>query len=288
MGSLRRFDSVEDLLAEAEDFLVAREAEHNLLLGIAGLLRDHPEVYPEPPYLGVVRQGNGVVCVAIRTPPANLVLSEADRLDVVDPIADDLAADSVDLPGVSGPKEIARHFAAVWANRTGCQPVVSMQERIYRLTQVIRSAAPPGHARMAEPRDSELIAAWMTAFHGESLPDERLPADMAAVVDQWIRGVGRRMYLWDVGDRVTSMVGVGSRTPHGARVGPVYTPPQERGRGYASALTAAASQTELDAGSQFCFLFTDLANPTSNHIYQAIGYQPVSDFDMYRFVRQSG
>jgi hypothetical protein len=285
MGSLSRFDSVADFLSEAQGFLVAREAEHNLLLGIAGLLRDHPEVYPEPPYLVVVRQANSVVCVAIRTPPANLVLSDADRLDVVDSIADDLVAQSVDLPGVSGPKEIARHFAAVWANRTGCQPMASMQERI---TQVIRSAAPPGLARMAEPRDGEMIAAWMTAFHAESLPNERLPADMAAVVDRWIRGVGRRIYLWDIGDRVTSMVGVGSRTPHGARVGPVYTPPPERGRGYASALTAAASQTELDAGSQFCFLFTDLANPTSNHIYQAIGYRPVSDFDMYRFVRQSG
>jgi predicted GNAT family acetyltransferase len=128
----------------------------------------------------------------------------------------------------------------------------------------------------------------MIAFHRESLPDEPPPADLAARVGWWIQGVGRTMYLWDVGDRVTSMVGVGSRTPHGARVGPVYTPPQERGRGYASALTAATSQAELDAGSQFCFLFTDLANPTSNHIYQVIGYQPVSDFDMYRFVRQPG
>ena len=56
-----------------------------------------------------------------------------------------------------------------------------------------------------------------------------------------------------------------------------------RGRGYASALVAAISQAELDAGRRFCFLFTDQANPTANHIYQAIGYEPVRDVDAYRF-----
>ena len=63
----------------------------------------------------------------------------------------------------------------------------------------------------------------------------------------------------------------------------MYTPPPARGRGYASALVAEASQLQLDAGRRFCFLFTDLANPTSNHIYQAIGYEPVRDVDEYRF-----
>jgi predicted GNAT family acetyltransferase len=63
----------------------------------------------------------------------------------------------------------------------------------------------------------------------------------------------------------------------------VYTPPQHRGRGYASALTAAASQDQLDRGHRYCFLFTDLSNPTSNKIYQSIGYEPVCDVDMYRF-----
>ena len=83
------------------------------------------------------------------------------------------------------------------------------------------------------------------------------------------------------GDGATGIVG--GRTPNGTRVGPVYTPPEHRGHGYASALVAAASQAQLDEGIQFCFLFTDLANPTANHIYQAIGYEPVSDIDVYVF-----
>jgi predicted GNAT family acetyltransferase len=89
-------------------------------------------------------------------------------------------------------------------------------------------------------------------------------------------------YLWEDGEPV-SLAGCGSPTPNGIRVGPVYTPPARRGRGYASALTAQLTSLLLSSGHRFCFLFTDLANPTSNRIYQRIGYEPVSDVDEYRF-----
>jgi predicted GNAT family acetyltransferase len=79
------------------------------------------------------------------------------------------------------------------------------------------------------------------------------------------------------------MCGTSRSTPNGSRIGPVYTPPDLRRRGYASAVVAAASQAQLDAGARFCFLFTDLANPTSNRIYQAIGYEPVRDVEVYTF-----
>lgn len=81
-----------------------------------------------------------------------------------------------------------------------------------------------------------------------------------------------------------SVAATGGPTPNGIRIGPVYTPPDRRRRGYASALTAATSQAELDKGRRFIFLFTDLANPTSNKIYRAIGYEPVIDIDQVSFV----
>ena len=160
-----------------------------------------------------------------------------------------------------------------------------MDERVFRLRRVIEPARPAGSWRVAESRDAELLARWFVAFRRESLPNDPPPPDLDGMVDRWVRRISRTMYLWDVDGRVVSMVGVGSHTPHGARIGPVYTPPESRGRGYASALTAAASRAELDTGLAFCFLFTDLANPTSNHIYQAIGYEPVCDFRDYRFGR---
>ena len=91
------------------------------------------------------------------------------------------------------------------------------------------------------------------------------------------------MYLWLDDGRPVSLTGVGGLTPHGIRVGPVYTPPELRGRGYASNLVAAASQLQLETGRTFVFLFTDLTNPTANRIYQAIGYEPVIDFVEWDF-----
>ena len=93
----------------------------------------------------------------------------------------------------------------------------------------------------------------------------------------------RQTDLWIADGKPVAWAGVGGRTPNGIRIGPVYTPPEERGHGYASAVVAAASQAQLDEGRTFCFLFTDLANPTSNRIYQAIGYEPIGDFDEYHF-----
>jgi predicted GNAT family acetyltransferase len=101
--------------------------------------------------------------------------------------------------------------------------------------------------------------------------------------DRWVeRRAGRTMFLWDDGGPV-SMCGVSGPTPTGIRVAPVYTPPEARGRGYASNLVAAVSQAQLDGGRAACFLYTDLANPTANHVYQAIGYEPVRDVDRYAF-----
>ena len=134
---------------------------------------------------------------------------------------------------------------------------------------------------MATPADRDIVLAWTEGFMREAFGQVDL-AEVAADVDRWIARRGRTIYLWEDGEPV-SLCGVGGVTPNGIRIGPVYTPPDLRGRGYASALVAAISEAELDAGRRFCFLFTDKANPTANHIYQAIGYEPVRDVDAYRF-----
>jgi hypothetical protein len=159
-----------------------------------------------------------------------------------------------------------------------------MEERIYRLTHVTppRRAA-NGRARRATSDDRDLLTALVVAFHEEALPIEGGDRARRAIAD-WDPETGRQFWIWEDDDgRPVSLVGAGSPTPRGIRIGPVYTPPEHRGRGYASTLTAFVSQRALDAGRQFCFLYTDLANPTSNRIYQAIGYEPVIDALMVRF-----
>jgi predicted GNAT family acetyltransferase len=278
---LRRFGAVGDFVVAAGPFLVGREAEHNLIFGICSNLRDTPEAFSEPPYLATVSDGERVVAVALQTPPLRLVLSEVDDPAAIGWLADDVHGR--DLPGVLGPIEHARAFIDEWVARGGPPASLAMSERIFRLTMVRPPSDVPGRSREATPGDRDVVAAWTEAFMREAFGEADV-AEVAAMTDRWLARRGRVLHLWEDGD-VVSLAGVGGPTPNGIRIGPVYTPPEARRRGYASALVAAVSQAELDAGRRFCFLFTDLSNPTSNHIYQTIGYEPVRDVDAYDFER---
>src|SRR5262249_17751428 len=157
-------------------------------------------------------------------------------------------------------------------------------ERSFRLRHVIAPKAAPGHMQRGAHEHRAVLAAWSKAFEEEAHTAPPGPTDHDAVADRWIRGIGRTAWLCIDEGRPGSLAGAGGGlTPHGIRVGPVYTPPELRGRGYASNLVAEASQLQLDGGRQFVFLFTDLANPTANKIYQSIGYEPVIDIDEYAF-----
>ena len=124
---------------------------------------------------------------------------------------------------------------------------------------------------------------WMVAFDEEAMGSESGRQDMIALVDGMLTSPARAGYLWELDGTPVSMCQAAGPTPHGIRIGAVYTPPDRRRRGYASAITAAVSREHLGDGRRWCFLFTDLANPTSNRIYQAIGYRPIRDFELIRF-----
>lgn len=265
--------------ALAGAFLAAREAEHNLMLGLcsgirAGTWRD--------PYFAVVSDGERVVAAALRTPPHNVILSMADDMDAVPLLVDDLARSTPDLPGVVGPQAPARRYTELWRDRTGRSAQLKMAERIYRLSAVRPARPTAGALRQAGLADRKIVVEWVRAFALEALGEDEGATDAAAIADHWLGTQGRRLYLWEDGVPV-SMCGATGETPNGIRIGAVYTPPELRRRGYASACVAAVSQAQLDRGRQFCFLYTDLANPTSNKIYRAIGYEPVCDVDEYRF-----
>ena len=281
---LERFEDADPFFARVSSFLAEREAEHNLLFGIIDALRIDDSFLAGPAYLAAAVADDRVVAVALRTPPHNVVLSEVDDPDGLMLLLDDLARSDPAIPGAVGPVAVVRDFAAAWSARTGRPHRRSLAERAFRLSRVIAPRPEPdGALRIAGPADAEVLVAWLTAFVDEALPPGTPGGDPRETVDRWMQSGGKRNYLWIVDGRPVSWAGVGGRTPNGIRIGPVYTPPEERGHGYASAVVAAASQAQLDEGRTFCFLFTDLANPTSNRIYQAIGYEPIGDFDEYHF-----
>jgi hypothetical protein len=278
------------LLEAAGDYLVAREAENNVPLGILATLRDQPGTYPEPPYLATVWDAGRIALVAVRTPPFGPVLSEpgvpVERVNLaIEALVADLHAVSPDLPTILGPRSTVEPFVRRWSIATGRPARLEMAERIYQLSRVMAPRPTPGSWRLADERDRAPLLDWVMAFHEEALPAESARVDPGRMVERWIRRDDRFAYLWEADGRVVSLVAAGARTPNGRRIGPVYTPPGDRGSGYAGALTAAASQDQLDRGARFCVLLTDLANPVSNSVYQRIGYEPVSDVDQYRFDR---
>jgi predicted GNAT family acetyltransferase len=280
---VKRFEDAQAFLAATGEFLTAREAEHNLLLGLAGTLVARPHVYPQPPYLAAVVRGPHVVGAGLRTPPYGVVLSEVDVGPAPELLAADVAELYSELPTVLGPKEASRRFAEVWERASGQVGHMGKAQRIFRAERVNPPTDVRGAMRRAGEEDRKLLVAWVAAFQREvGLGGPGRPAE-ETVDDHLSRGESGGIYLWEDGEPV-SVAGCGSPTPSGIRVGPVYTPPERRGRGYASALTAELTATLLAGDRHFCFLFTDLGNPTSNRIYQRIGYEPMTDVDEYRFV----
>ncbi|MGB2874466.1 MAG: GNAT family N-acetyltransferase [Gaiellaceae bacterium] len=278
---VRRCRDADEFLRLAGDFLSAREAEHNLILGLCAGLRGDPLMYGEAPYFAVAQESDLVVAAAMRTPPHNLILSEVDDEAALGPLAEDALETFPTLPGVLGPTVAAERFVSLWQEATGARGRRAIAQRLFRTENVTPPAGVPGRMRDYETGDRELALRWLEAFADEALPEPPPVSNEEFLAHKSADPEGG-IVLWEDGEPV-SIAGYGGPTPNGIRIGPVYTPPELRRRGYASALTAELTQSLLDRGRRFCFLFTDLANPTSNNIYQAVGYRPVSDFDMWAF-----
>ncbi len=277
-----RYSQLEPFYASVSPYLLGDEASHNLTFGILGTIRHDPTRY-ETPYFAAVEDDGETQLAALRTPPHRLILSLAASPQAAETLAQSLFASGETLPGVTGPAEVSRQFAQAWARLTGVSTYLSRPMRTYKLSRVKPVSGVSGSLRRGTLTDRALLVEWEMAFRREAFPeDQHLIEDCERAVDARLRSTVAGFFLWE--DGVTTCVtGYGGPTPNGIRIGPVYTPPEYRKRGYASACVAGASQQLLDTGKTFCFLFTDLGNPTANHIYQEIGYQPVCDFAEYVF-----
>jgi len=269
-----------EFLERATPLLLADEARHNLIVALAQGLRDRPVAFPKGCRLWLVCDGDEVVGAALQTPPNNLVLARPSDGAALDALAEALL--DYDLPGVVGAIPEVDQFVQAWSSRSGRQADVRRRQGIYALDEVIPPRPTSGVARAAGENDAPLLVAWLRAFFLEALGETEPDEDLQEAVERRFANPDAGFLLWDDGGPV-SLVGYGGPTPNGIRIAPVYTPPELRGRGYASAATAAASAQLLASGRRFCFLYTDLANPTANKIYVQIGYRRVCDAIEYGF-----
>ena len=272
-------------LDAAEKPLLADEARNNLILGIADRVRCGRSYGDESPYFLTVEEDGALVAAAIRTPPFPLIVScVEDRLDALELLVDHLRAADPDLPGVNGEARAAAAFANRWTERSSGLAEVGMRMRVYALHEVDPPIGVPGRMRLARAEDVDLIAEWTLGFHEEAVPGDP-PSDPRENVCRFMES--GTMAVWDYGGPV-SMAGSSRGSKNGTTVSAVYTPPMHRRNGYASACVAALCQRLLDEGKAFCTLYADLANPTSNKIYQRIGFRPVADAAVYHFTPGAG
>jgi predicted GNAT family acetyltransferase len=282
-----RHPGARSFLERAEAWLCRAEDRNNLILGLAYEFAEAEE--PGGPGTGpggsetlyiTVDENGGVVGCAFRSPPHQLLLTDMPAAAVT-LLARELAATDPDLPAVLGPADLSEAFARAWVAEVGGHWHRGTDQRLYRLDDVTSIDA-PGRLRRARAVESPIADVWAEEFsravHLRFGPGEERIAG-------WI--TGGALWFWEDAGAPVSMAVAHGRTPRGVRVGYVYTPPDLRRRGYAGACVSALSRHLLASGRDFCVLYADRANPTTNALYQRMGYRPLADDRDHYFFRNS-
>jgi len=275
----RLSDDVEAFADRTWDLLAAGPAEQTVALTIVESLRAGHRWSDSPALFGWYldeAEVRGAVCM---TPPFEMLLAVVPD-DAIVALVAALRAGDVALPGVNGDVPTVERFAGAWLEGTALHARTAFEQRLYALGTLHRpDPLPPGRARTAADADLDLAAQWLRAFQQEAgVPATDVERVARASIDD------RRLWLWeDEGGSVVALAGRTAPAARVSRVAPVYTPPACRRRGYGAAVTAACTADALDRGADHVVLFTDLANPTSNAIYQRIGYRPMTDRRVVRF-----
>ena len=280
---VRRFDDAEAFREVATPYLVRDEARHNLMLGISSTLVQKPGLYPVFD-LWVISDGDDVSAVAVRTPPFNLVLAQPATEAALDALVDRLLSEGQDLPGVVAAVPELDAFVGAWTSGRDVDAEIVFRHGIYELREVMHVPSATGRARPVTPEDRDRVIAWMLAFADEVLPEDTERERQIRLVEARLQATDDSgLWFWEEEGAPVSVSGYGGSTPNGIRIGPVYTPPEHRGRGFATSLVAEQSRWLIGTGRSLCFLYTDLDNPTSNALYRRIGYRMIAEAKEVRF-----
>lgn len=277
------FNSAAEFLAHAQAALEADEAAHSLILGVCLRLRDQPTQATSQVCLKTIEDEGDLALAAMLTPPHNLSISgrPADLDCSLGLLVSELAGEGWPIPGVLAPAPIARLFAEKLAKKSQGGFHLAGQLNLLELRQA-PPRPPGGQARLrpASQQDLALIARWFYGFTLEIFKsaDETEARQMA---EQRLRD--KDVFVWEHGGRVVSMAMKNRPTRRSICVSHVYTPPELRGKGYATACVAELSHQLLQSGWEFCTLFVDVANLPACRAYQKIGYSLVSEYEEYRF-----
>ncbi|MGV9450203.1 GNAT family N-acetyltransferase [Streptomyces sp. NPDC003635] len=276
-------EDLDRFLSHAGGFLRSRPDLHTVALTVTESLRMRGlRAYggDEPPVFGVMQRDGQVRGAYFRTPPYRLNVTPLTA-DETDALAAHLVAIGHPVPGIIGTRETTTGFVRSWQRHTGANSALRQRQRLYRLGSLMTPRPlPEGAPRVADERDRDQLIRWYGEFT-EAVGDHAA-GEVEAWADHRIAYGGITFWENPVGTPV-SMCGVTPMVAGQVRIAPVYTPPHLRGRGYAGAVTVEVSRGAVRAGAEEVLLFTDLANATSNVLYQRLGYRAVADFEVYDF-----
>lgn len=277
------YNKADEFLNKVEPFLMKNEALNNLPLGISYRLSKEGNHFQDEPFLGYKQRGNGEIYYALmRTPPHNWIL--AVEQDLTDEDVDDFLTyiedNHLPLPGVIGSRKSVERIAEVWKGKTGAPYQVKMEQKVFRLDEVEDIPISHGELQIAQPQHQKIATDWLKMF-GQEAGEPTMSETHEDTIKRMIQNQSLR--LWVVDGEPVSMANATRPTKNGITIGPVFTPNEHKRKGYASSLVAQLSQCLLDEGYSFCSLYTDLSNPTSNKIYQRIGYKPIGDSMVIQF-----
>ena len=269
--AVRTSDDPASVLEVAGTFLASDPVRHNLILTLLHTRVEHPEAGR---YWMAVEE-HDVIGVVFQSPLDHSATLTPMSHEAVRAVVGVIADEGVELPGVSGEAATAAWFTGAWSERTRVPARPTLGQRLYELAAVVDRPA-PGVLRRARVEDRGFLVESFVAFVTE-VGDP--PDGAESVISR--RLTARQLWVWEDAAAV-SMCGLSAPAEGVVRVGPVYTPPELRGRGYASAMVATVS-ADVRASGHRCILYADLLNPTSNSIYRTIGYRAVAEVLTYEF-----
>jgi len=278
------FKNANEFLERTLDELARDETRNNLVLGLALRLREDRYAYTsQDPLMAIVSDEDGAIgAMAVMTPPFPMIV-HSDPLDIeaLDSLAEALLSTSWQLPGVNGEAVASDAFAKIWREKSSQEVRLLINLRAYELRKVEKIAYPCGGMRVAELEEAQKAADLLRAMQEEL----KLQATYSATLEGALNSIClKRTFFWVVEGEVVSITIAVRPQIKGICISGVYTPPEFRRKGYARALVAEVSKEMLSRGYKLTNLFTDLANPTSNKIYQEVGYKPVCDYHQYEFL----
>lgn len=270
------YKSPGDFLQICRPVFESNESLYGLMLSLSIRLERNPLYYGSQPLMATIQSGSQMDLIALMTPPFKLQIAmlNTESSEPIEFLAKNLLEKGWSVPAVMAEEQVAREFGKIWNRIADTTSRDGMRQGIYELREVEFPEFPAGSFRVANESDFELAARWGKAFFIDCFGEKEPLEDMERITRDLI--IEGNLYFW-VAPEPVSMAALTRSTVHGIFVSYVYTPSELRRRGYASAIVARISQLALDRGHEFCTLYTDLDNPTSNSIYQKVGYRHVAE-----------